>query len=190
MELLIRIDNYEEWACDDSQGFSELDKENVKAQTGFDSVIGIDLVNIGPGADFHVILLTILLGFDLIKLGADINDGIDGWIEIGKKIRNLFKRKKVVSVDEEGATALALELISRKVNIVRLEKLHESTINLADLSGMIPTNKGLSQKPYNYYIQTYRVNDDDIFVIGIKSTGEAKIIKHFWYNYNGLTELK
>lgn len=190
MEILLRIDNYEDWACNDSQSFSESDKENVKRLAGFDSTIGIDLVNIGPGADFHVILLTVLVGFELIKLGADINDGIDGWIEIGKKIRNLFKRKKVVSIDEEGATALALELIAQKENIVRLEKLQESTINLADLSGMIPTNNGLSQKPYNYYIQTYRVNDDDIYVIGITSAGEAKIIKHFWYNYNGLTELK
>lgn len=190
MELLLRIDNCEEWACDVSQGFSESDKKNVKEKVGFDNIIGIDLVNIGPGADYHVILLTILVGFDLIRIGADINDGIDGWIQIGKKIRSLFKRKKAVSIDEEGATALVLELIAQKQNIVRLEKLQESTINLADLSKMIPDNKGLSKKPYNYYIQTYRVNDDDIYVIGIKSIGEAKIIKHFWYNLNGFTELK
>lgn len=188
MEILVNIDNYEEWACDDSSDFSDKEKENIKKQVGFDNITDIELVNIGPSADFFVILLVVSIG--LIKLGAEINDGINGWIGIGKKIRSLFRRKKVVSVDKDGAAALAIELIARKENIIRLVKIQETTINLADLSGMIPDNKGLSKRPHNYYIQTYCVNDDDIYIIGIKSTGETNIIKHFSYNLHGIDEIK
>ena len=70
-----------------------------------------------------------------------------------------------------------------------MEKLQEFTINLVDLSGMIRGNRGLSKKPHNYYIQTYRVNYEDIYVIGIKSTGEVELIKHFGFNPYGIIEV-
>lgn len=55
---------------------------------------------------------------------------------------------------------------------------------------MIHGNKGLSKEPYNYYIQSYCINNSDVYVIGIKSTGEVKIIKHFVFNYHGIEEKK
>lgn len=190
MEILLSIDNYEERACNDCLDFSESEKENIKKALDFEHVTKVDSVNIGPGADYIVILLVVSIGLQLIKIGAEINDGIDGWIGIGKKLHRLFRRKKIVSVDLEGATALAINLIAKKEKIDRLEKLQESTINLVDLSGMIRGNRGISKKPYNYYIQTYRVNNEDIYVIGIKSTGEVKIIKHFGFNPYGIIEVK
>lgn len=42
----------------------------------------------------------------------------------------------------------------------------------------------------HYYIQTYRINDGDIYVVGITSSGEAGIIKHFDLNPYGISEIK
>ena len=190
MEILLSIDNYEEKACNESLDYSESEKERIKKEVGFDHVSKVDFVNIGPGADCIVILLVVSIFFQLIRIGAEINDGIDGWIEIGRKLRRLFRRKKIVSVDVDGATALAIEHIARKEKITKLVKLQENTINLVDVSGQIPANKGLSQKPHNYYIQTYQVNDEDIYVMGIKSTGDVKVIKHFTFFMNGFIDEK
>lgn len=106
-----------------------------------------------------------------------------------KKLHKLFYRNKIVSIDNDGATALAINLIAKKKNR-QIGKMQESTINLADLSGFIRGNKGLSNKPHNYYIQTYCINNNDVYVIGVKSTGKAEIIKHFCYDLNGLVEIK
>lgn len=190
MEILLSIDNYEEKACNDSLDFSESEKERIKKEVGFDYVSKVDFVNIGLGADWIVIFLVVSIVFQLIKIGAEINDGIEGWIGIGKKLRRLFRHKKIVSVDVDGATALAIEHIAKKEKIIKLVKLQESTINLVDISGQIPANKGLSKKPHNYYIQIYQINDENIYVVGIKSTGETKIIKHFGLGLHGYIEVK
>ena len=189
MELLLDLDFCEGLPCNEMLELSESDKEEIKTKSGFSSVTDIDLVNIGPGADVIVLLLVISVGLQILKIGAEINDGIDGWIGIGKKLRNLFRKKKIISVDVDGATALAIENIAKEENINKLEKLSETTINLVDVSGMIPHNRGLSQKPHNYYIQVYRVNGEDVYVIGIKSTGEVRIVKHFGFNPYGIMEI-
>ena len=95
-----------------------------------------------------------------------------------------------MSIDSDGAASMAIELISRQEKITKLEKIQETTINLVDVSGMIRNNSNLSAKPHNYYIQTYRINCEDIYVIGITSSGEANIIKHFGFNPYGISEIK
>ncbi len=190
MELLLKIDNYETVACDDNSDLSELKKETIRDNTDIGHVIKSDIVNIGAGADWLVIYLVLDIGLRMIKLGSEINDGIDGWIGLGKKLQKLFHRKKIVSVDIEGANALAIALIAKRRKISQLEKNQESTINLVDLSGIIPHNKGLSKKPHNYHILSYRINGEDVYIIGVTSEGETKIIKHFGFNIDGISEEK
>lgn len=120
MEVLLNIDN--EWVCNDNLDFSEVEKDEIKKKVGLDHVKKVEYVNIGPGADWIVILLLLDLGLRLIKVGAEINDGIDGWIGLGKKLHKLFYRNKIVSIDNDGATALAINLIAKKEKIDRLEK--------------------------------------------------------------------
>lgn len=191
MEILLSIDKYVEKAYNDCLDFSDSEKERIKKEVGFDHISKVDFVNIGPGVDCIVILLVVYIGLKIIKVGTDINNGVDGWIEIGKKLHKLFRRKNIVSVDVDGATALAIEHIAKKEKITKLVKLQESTINLVDISGHIPANnKGLSKNPHNYYIQIYQVNDDNIYIVGIKSTGETKILQHFGFSLYGFIEDK
>lgn len=189
MEILLGIEGNENLSHD---GIFEncINKDKIEKSLKCGNVCNAELVNIGPGADWVVLLVIVDIGLKILELGSIINNGIDGWIGIGKRLSKLFQHKSIVSIDITGATSLAIELIAREVNIVQLEKLQETSINIVDVSGMIPINKGLSARPHNYYIQTYKVNEMDVYVIGIMSNGEAHIIKHFVANQYGIWEKK
>ena len=60
-----------------------------------------------------------------------------------------------------------------------LEVCQEDTINLVDISGLVLGNKGLAAKPLNYFVKTFKVNDETIYIIGVNSTGQATIIKRY-----------
>ena len=123
--------------------------------------------------------MTINLGFQLIKLGAEINNGVDGWIELGKKILKLFRQDELVSVDSDGATALAINRITKNGTISSLEKMTESVIDLTAYSEKNHGNVKSSDEKQMYYIQTYMINHQEIYVVGTLSTGKTEIIKHF-----------
>lgn len=190
MEILLDLDVCKGLPCDDTLEISDNDKEEIRKRLNLTNICDTKFVNIGPGADLIVLLLIINIGLTVLKLGSEINDGIEGWISLGKKLNHLFRKRKIVSVDIDGATSLAVGLIAQHEKIVTLEKIQETTINLVDVSGIIPTNTNLSAKPHNYYIQAYRINYEEIYVVGITSTGEAQIIKHFGFNPYGIKEIK
>ena len=190
MEILLNIDNYDKRMRLDNLNLSISEKESIKETVNFGHVNRIDIVNIGTGVDWIVILLVINIGFQLLKVGAELNDGIDGWIGVGKKLWKLFRRKKIVSIDVAGATALAIALIAQKEEIIKLEKIQESTVNLVDVSAANTNKKGLSKKPHNYYLQTYKINDENVYVVGIESTGAGKILKYFRISPFGIIDNK
>ena len=187
MELLLQIDKFNDQVNGD--GLTDEDKESIKKHIGFENIDAVECVNIGPGADLIVILTVINLAVDIFLIGSKVIDGFEGWLKLGKKLRNLTKRSEIVSIDNDGATILAIEYISQHEMIDSLRKTNEMIINLADVSGMIPANKqGLASKPHNYYIKAFEVNDDKTYVVGIKSTGEVNLIKCFCFNPYGITE--
>ena len=121
----------------------------------------------------------ITLALYLIKLGAEINAGIDGWIELGKKILNLFIQDELVSVDSDGATALAIIHISKYEDISCLKKMTESVIDLPAYIERSHDGGKSSDEKQMYYIQTYTINNQDVYVVGVTSNGKTEIIKHF-----------
>ena len=181
MEILITIDNYEEKMGSDELFLTDAEKEEITKDIDLNcDVECVEFRNIGVGADEMVLLIVVVLaGYRIIRSGKYINEGINGWIEIGKRLKKLVKRNKVVSVDSEGATLLALEMIHQKGKITSVEITHESTINLVDVSGFLPTNKGLAAKPFNYFVKAITVNDETIYIIGVNSNGVANIIKRY-----------
>lgn len=180
MEILLDIDKHEGEMGADEFTFTESDKKDIIKEIDLGSnVKSVEYVNIGAGADCMVIMLLVCFGLEILKVGKIINDGIDGWLGFGKKLKKLVKRNKIISIDSEGATLLAIELISQKENIKLLEVCQEDTINLVDMSGFLPENKGLAAKPLNYFVKTIKVNDETIYIIGVNSTGQATIIKRY-----------
>ena len=190
MEILLEMNLCESLVSDDVFELTEIDKDNIRKQVELGCIRSVELVNIGPGADYFVLLLVVDIALRMLKIGTEVNDGIDAWISLGNKLRNLFRKRKIVSVDIDGATSIAIALIAQREKIVKLEKLQEATINLVDLSSMLPQNVGLSKAPHNYYIQTYRINDDEIYVVGITSEGKANVIKHFGYSRYRIKDVK
>ena len=131
MELLFDIDNYEEKMSSDELTLKESDKKKIIEDVAISNVERVEYANIGCGADWIVILIGIvIIGYNVLKSGKSVDDGIDGWIEIGKKLKILVKRNKVISVDSEGATLLAIEAIAQLETINVIEVFQENTINL------------------------------------------------------------
>ncbi len=184
MELLFDIDNYEEKMSSDELTLKESDKKKIIEDVAISNVERVEYANIGCGADWIVILIGIvIIGYNVLKSGKSVDDGIDGWIEIGKKLKILVKRNKVISVDSEGATLLAIEAIAQLETINVIEVFQENTINLVDVSGFLYENKGLTAKPYNYFVKAIKVNNETIYIMGVNSTGEATIIKRYDVSY-------
>ncbi len=191
MELLINTDKY-----DDQINWKKLLIENsdeILKAVDIEGRKKVSLENIGPGADVFVILVSILTVANVFLLGEKIDKGIEGWIKIGSRIKKLFKKKELVAIDKDGASLLAVEFINKVETIKSLEKEDEHEINLVNLKHMFTDGRKegeLITKPYNYFIQTYIINNEKRYIIGIKSTGEVNLIKCFeLVNPYGITEI-
>ena len=190
MEILLDLDICKNLPCKETWEVSDNDRKSIEKKVGLNNICNAKYVNIGPGADLIVLLIIVDIGLRTLKLGAEINDGIDGWIGLGKKLYKLFQQKKIVSIDADGAASMAIELISKKEKIEKLEKIHETTINLVDVSSMLPQNIDLCARPHKYYIFAYQINNKEVYVVGVTSMGNANIIKHFEFNSYGISDIK
>jgi hypothetical protein len=141
----------------------------------------INTINIGVGADWIVFLATYVVAPSLavLAMGKKVNEGIEGWSAVGKKLKSMFKSIDVVSIDCDTATYLAIEFINKRIKIESLVKTNETTINLSNLEGAIRGLVGLAKKPDNYYIQIFLVNDKFYYIIGISSRGELSLLRKF-----------
>lgn len=191
MELLLNLKKYEDKVY--GNGLSPSDIEGIKESLEFDGEIEISEKNIGPGADVFVILASILTLANVFMLGDKFDKGIDGWVRIGKRIKNLFKKNELVAIDKDGASLLAIEYIGEIEAIRTLVKETEHEVKLTRLDGMFGDGRQpdeLISKPYNYYIQTFLINFEKYYVMGIKSTGEVNVIKCFEFgNSYGIREV-
>jgi len=125
MKILLKRKNPNDGGRNEELEFSQFGEVTIKTSASNCPIFGII-----PDAGLSLIFMTITLALDLIKLGAEINAGIDGWIELGKKILNLFIQDELVSVDSDGATALAINHIAKYEDISCLKKMTESVIDL------------------------------------------------------------
>ena len=90
----------------------------------------INTINIGAGADWIVFLATYVASpLAVLAMGKKINEGIEGWLAVGKKLRSIFKSIDVVSIDCDTATYLAIEFINKRIKIESFVKTNETIIN-------------------------------------------------------------
>lgn len=146
----------------------------------FDSELTITERNIGHGADWPVLLATFS---GVFLLGEQIQKNLEAWISLAKRVGQLFNWLKekygLARVDESGALALAINDIVSNGN----------SINSLQLDGIqtvcftaVPWNPSdrLDGKPDAIYLVTLRVNNEEVFVYGIKSNG----VIDFKHNYS------
>lgn len=138
-------------------------------------------VNLGPGADWIAILVIINSIVNVLLVGDKLVKGIDGWIELAKRIKKIFRKSDKVYIDKDAATILAIEFLSKSEKIISIKKVNEVVIALRDLSVILfdRKEKDFIAKPYNVYLQTYEINDNKMKILGIRSDGEIKELYSF-----------
>ena len=164
------------------EGTDSIELEDVKNEIHqIDSSVKFKEVNLGTNADWIAVLAIINGITSVLLVGDKIVKGIDGWINLAKRIKGIFSRSEKVYIDKDTATILAIEHLSRVYKIESIEKLNENIIALKDLSQMLSdrTEKDFIAKPFNVYFMTFKINDDIIISLGIRSDGEIKELYSF-----------
>ncbi|AQX51845.1 hypothetical protein [Elizabethkingia anophelis] len=139
-----------------------------------DNEVNISSINLGKGADWVLILAILGSITSVISLGDKLEKGIEGWVKIGKRLTNLFKKSDRVYVDEDGAKILAITYISEKYNIKNITLLDNHTTFLADFSSWFKHRnpEDFTSKPFNIYNFTFDINNERTISLCIKSNGE------------------
>lgn len=140
----------------------------------FDSNSMIAERNIGHGADWSVLLVT--LG-GVFLLGEKIQKNLDAWLSIAKRVSQLFEWLKawygLARIDESGALAIAInDTLSFFKTITALQLENIQTISFTPVEWN-PSDR-LDGKPDALYLVALRVNNEEIIVYGIKSKGEVE----------------
>lgn len=91
----------------------ELD-EIRKDLSKLDSDYEIHEKNFGEGADW-IMLFAVLNGLTTVfLLGDKINTGIDGWVKIGERMKNIFLKSYRAYIDLEEQKSLELNIYLKK----------------------------------------------------------------------------
>ncbi len=178
-------DNYEETSF-----ALELKSELLKWDVDVKVIEG----DIGHGADWPVVLAEIFNSVDwttILKttsipavffLGKKINENLEAWLSIGKKLKQVIIKLKPVRIDEQAALLIVLEdLLTSKNNINKLEiilKIHSYDIDVSLSSSLLKRPDSL----YIFNIET----EDNFFVYGIKSDSHISFKHEYgknWYDF-------
>lgn len=158
-------------------------------QTGlarFETELEISERNIGHGADWTVLLVT--LG-GIFLLGEKVQKSLDAWIALAQRAVKLMewlkKKCSLIRVDESGAIALAInDLLMKTESVTVLQLEFIQTIPFTP----VPWNPHdrLDGKPDALYIFGFRVNNEEVFLYGVKSNGTIEFTHSysvFWGDF-------
>lgn len=139
-----------------------------------DKNVDISLVNFGRGADWILLLATLSSITSIISLGDTLEEGIAGWIKVGKRISKIFEKSERVYLDENASKIIAISYISKKIDITSLKLLDNHTTTLADFSSWFKKINPdyFEAKPFNIYNFTFEINNARTISLSIKSNGE------------------
>jgi hypothetical protein len=174
MELLISLPDETELIHNDQLG--ELPKELIDDLREFGDDPDFKSLNIGPGADWIVVLA---IFSSLFFLGEKIEKNLSAWLKLGKKIKSLFKKypKKWIFIDERGASALCLiDVEESEKEIKSIEEIGSNEIRLLDIHASTLNYKEeyVKMNPYSIYNKTFLVNDNKYYLYVIMSNGEIQ----------------
>jgi hypothetical protein len=146
--------------------------------------------DIGHGADFPSVLIQLFSTIDIssvlttggigaIVLGGEkINKSIDGWLEVGIKLKNIFNKITPSRIDENAALLLVLNDIFSKSYIITIDQLSNISTQVIELTPVSWGKGVLDKRPDCLYIITIKLIDR-IFVYGIRSSSSIDFIKEY-----------
>lgn len=138
--------------------------------------------DIGPGADWPMFLITVSALGSAFLLGKQINESLDAWVEIGRKLRRAIERLRskhgAVRVDEDGAKVLMIEHVAARLwTMDSIELVSLQTVPIHEFSAR-PAGQ-IDSRYDALYIAVLRVNDDYLFAVGMRSTGEIDFLHRY-----------
>ena len=155
-------------------------EKEAKAKTGLRDGDSIACVNIGPGADWLVLLATFDVVWTIFRIPGIVKKSIEGWEWLITKLKGFIKKKQLVSLDLDAAGLLAIDYLADKygdASDFNLEDAH--AFKISDFSGMFPNqSNSLAAHPHNYYVFTFHIAGR-IVVLSVRSTGEIKELEAF-----------
>lgn len=189
MQILLNIDELADVTNDGwEEHFSTEEERRIVETLQLENVEELARVNIGPGADLMVILLSINAIADTYLVASKILEGSAGWKKLISKIKQFINKRELVSVDEDGAKILAIDFLTQHYQYERNDLISSQVINITDVSGLIRLSSELAKRPHNYYIQAYCLDNEKKIILGITSDGEVKLIKAYGWSPYGLNE--
>lgn len=188
MQLLLDIDNK---LCDiiddiDNPAVNKKAKQDI----GLKEADSLEVVNIGPGADVLVFLVTIATtALSIWQLPTVIRTGLKDWQWLIDKIKGFAKKEQLVSLDQDAAGFIAVDYLFEKYDedsSIQLMDAH--TFNIVDVSGMFPgETRPLAIQPHNYYVFAFWMGTKKI-ILSVRSTGEIRELESFDDMPYGLTD--
>lgn len=149
----------------------------------------VDFVNIGPGADWIVLLTTFNAAWTIFQLPGIIKKSLEGWQWLIEKLKSYKSNKKLISLDLDAAGMLAIDYLAEKYGDDSDFNLMDAhAIPIVDITGMVRNAKpSLADHPYGYYIYTFSLAGR-IIVMSVRSTGEIRELEAFNYSLEGLED--
>ena len=160
--------------------------ESIKVDLSkIDASYTLEELNLGTGADWITILAVINGIVSVLMLGDKIEKGIEGWINIAKRIKSVCSKSGPVFVDKDAANLLSLEFLSKEKEVRSLSKFEEHTIVLNSVSGAFSdrSSEDFTSQPWAIYMITFIVNDDTFKVLAVRFDGHVKEVYSFGYKY-------
>lgn len=153
----------------------------------FDSEAVVFETDIGHGADCPAYLVQLFTTVDwstlltlsgagaTFFLGTKINENIDAWLNIAKKVKKIIEKLSPSRIDEHVATLIALTKFKRSI-----KSMTEISISLQLIEySPVPWGKyKLDKRPDALYIITIKSNRE-AYIYGIKSNSNIVFLHKF-----------
>lgn len=159
----------------------------------YDPQVTVHGTDIGHGADNPSFLVQVFSSVDwstlltagagtVFFLGKKINENIDGWLEIGEKVRTLVEKLSPSRIDELAATVLVLKKLEEK-----LDKKNglSITVQLVEFTPVPWGKYKLDKRPDALYLVTVK-SGGTVHIVGIKSDASIVFQHEFelaWYEF-------
>ena len=179
MQVLLNIpEDYFDDEC--FPAFAYRERVKIEEQYSLRPEDGVDVVNIGPGADWLVIMATITVAWNIFQLPGILKSSLEGWEWLIEKLKSYKKNMQLVSLDQDAAGMLAIDYLADKYGADEaFDLLDAHTIPIVDITGMVRNHVGgLSNQPHCYHIFTFRIADR-IIVLSVRSTGVIRELEAF-----------
>ena len=180
MEILVSDLTYDHPERDRATFLAELEHELRQLSPEY----GLSEADAGHGADWPVILAT--LG-GLFLLGKPINENLEAWISLAKKLGAFVQRAKerwlAPRLDEDGAILIGLSRVLEIHDKPPRSVEHVGTV--ASWFQVFPLKdpSRLDHHPDALYVTSFRVDDEVIYVLGVKSKGTIEFEHQFSTSY-------